>query len=151
MQHDWWSGSWMRSAPDALSVPQIRRGQQIAFPLKKEDLGGLSKGSITLELKVIFNPVSKSSACNEDMRVRWKMGPHSVCFSLLPISFLFSQVRAGIRTFKPMERRFMEDNPKFSKKVWSIVCVKLHWGIIALLVRQKNAFELVATGEKCSM
>ncbi|KAM8894633.1 multiple C2 and transmembrane domain-containing protein 2 isoform 2-T3 [Spinachia spinachia] len=74
-------------APDflgkvAIPLLSIRRGQQIAFPLKKEDLGGLSKGSITLELKVIFNPV-----------------------------------RASIRTFKPMERRFMEDNPKFSKKV----------------------------------
>lgn len=57
----------MSSAPDALSVLQIRRGQQIAFLLKKEDLGGLTKGSIILELEVIFNPVSKSSACNEDM------------------------------------------------------------------------------------
>ncbi|XP_068586449.1 multiple C2 and transmembrane domain-containing protein 2-like isoform X2 [Cebidichthys violaceus] len=74
-------------APDflgkvALPLLSIRRGQQIAFPLKKEDLGGLSKGSITLELEVIFNPV-----------------------------------RASIRTFQPKERRFMEDNPKFSKKV----------------------------------
>lgn len=50
--------------PDALSVLQIRGGQQITFPLKKEDLGGLSKGCITLELEVIFNPVSlKSIAC----------------------------------------------------------------------------------------
>lgn len=57
----------MSSTPDALSVPQIRRGQQITYPLKKEDLGGMSKGNITLELEVIFNPVSKSSACNEDM------------------------------------------------------------------------------------
>ncbi|KAM6950645.1 multiple C2 and transmembrane domain-containing protein 2 isoform 2-T2 [Lycodopsis pacificus] len=74
-------------APDflgkvAIPLLSIRRGQQSAFPLKKEDLGGLSKGSITLELEVIFNPV-----------------------------------RAGIRTFQPMERRFMEDNPKFSKKL----------------------------------
>ncbi|XP_070769206.1 multiple C2 and transmembrane domain-containing protein 2-like [Enoplosus armatus] len=74
-------------APDflgkvAIPLLSIRRGQQIAFPLKKEDFGGLSKGSITLELEVIFNPV-----------------------------------RAGIRTFQPRERRFMEDNPKFSKKV----------------------------------
>lgn len=46
------------TAPDALSVLQVRSGQQIAFPLKKQDLGGLSKGSITLELEVIFNPVS---------------------------------------------------------------------------------------------
>ncbi|XP_053172284.1 multiple C2 and transmembrane domain-containing protein 2 isoform X1 [Scomber japonicus] len=74
-------------APDflgkvAISLLSIRRGQQIVFPLKKEDLGGLSKGSITLELEVIFNPV-----------------------------------RASIRTFQPRERRFQEDNPKFSKKV----------------------------------
>ncbi|XP_074521891.1 multiple C2 and transmembrane domain-containing protein 2-like isoform X2 [Halichoeres trimaculatus] len=73
-------------APDflgkvAIPLLSIRRGQQIAYPLKKEDLGGLSKGSITLELEVIFNPV-----------------------------------RASIRTFQPKERRFMEDNPKFSKK-----------------------------------
>ncbi|KAM9765330.1 multiple C2 and transmembrane domain-containing protein 2-like isoform 1-T2 [Menidia menidia] len=73
-------------APDflgKLAIPllSIRRGQQIAFPLKKEDLGGLSKGSITLELDLIFNPV-----------------------------------RASIRTFQPVERGFVEDNPKFSKK-----------------------------------
>lgn len=41
-------------------VLQIRGGQQIAFPLRKEDLGGLTKGSITLELEVIFNPVSET-------------------------------------------------------------------------------------------
>ncbi|XP_028257588.1 multiple C2 and transmembrane domain-containing protein 2 isoform X2 [Parambassis ranga] len=73
-------------APDflgkvAIPLLSIRRGQQIVYPLKKEDLGGLSKGSITLELEVIFNPV-----------------------------------RASIRTFQPRERRFIEDNPKFSKK-----------------------------------
>ncbi|KAM6942732.1 multiple C2 and transmembrane domain-containing protein 2 [Xenentodon cancila] len=73
-------------APDflgkvAIPLLSIRRGQQIAFPLKKEDLGRLSKGSITLELEVIFNPV-----------------------------------RASIRTFQPMERLFVEDHPKFSKK-----------------------------------
>uniref|UniRef100_A0A3P8RPI8 Multiple C2 domains, transmembrane 2b n=1 Tax=Amphiprion percula TaxID=161767 RepID=A0A3P8RPI8_AMPPE len=52
-------------APDflgkvAIPLLSIRRGQQIAFPLKKVDLGGLSKGSITLELEVIFNPVRAS-------------------------------------------------------------------------------------------
>ncbi|XP_056876215.1 multiple C2 and transmembrane domain-containing protein 2-like isoform X1 [Takifugu flavidus] len=76
-------------APDFLgktAVPllSIRNGQAITYPLKKEDLGGLSKGSITLELEVIFNPV-----------------------------------RASIRTFQPRERRFTEDNPKFSKKALS--------------------------------
>ncbi|XP_029354971.1 multiple C2 and transmembrane domain-containing protein 2 isoform X2 [Echeneis naucrates] len=52
-------------APDflgriAIPLLSIRRGQQIAFPLRKENLGGLSKGSITLELEVIFNPVRAS-------------------------------------------------------------------------------------------
>ncbi|KAF0043554.1 hypothetical protein F2P81_004891 [Scophthalmus maximus] len=52
-------------APDflgkvAIPLLSIRRGHQIAIPLKKEDLGGLSKGSITLELDVIFNPVRAS-------------------------------------------------------------------------------------------
>ncbi|XP_041639957.1 multiple C2 and transmembrane domain-containing protein 2-like isoform X2 [Cheilinus undulatus] len=52
-------------APDflgkvAIPLLSIRRGQQITYPLKKEDLGGLSKGSITLELEVIFNPVRAS-------------------------------------------------------------------------------------------
>lgn len=28
-----------------------------------------------------------------------------------------SQVRAGVRTFKPKETQLMEENPKFSKKV----------------------------------
>lgn len=34
----------------------------MALPLRKEDLGGLTKGSITLELEVIFNPVSETSS-----------------------------------------------------------------------------------------
>ncbi|KAI4830775.1 hypothetical protein KUCAC02_002388 [Chaenocephalus aceratus] len=74
-------------APDflgkvAIPLLSVHRGQQITYPLKKEDLGGLSKGTITLDVDVIFNPV-----------------------------------RASIRTFNPRERRFLEDNPKFSKKV----------------------------------
>ncbi|KAJ4946739.1 hypothetical protein JOQ06_008785, partial [Pogonophryne albipinna] len=74
-------------APDflgkvAIPLLSVHRGQQITYPLKKEDLGGLSKGTITLDVDVIFNPV-----------------------------------RASIRTFQPRERRFLEDNPKFSKKV----------------------------------
>ncbi|XP_041836944.1 multiple C2 and transmembrane domain-containing protein 2 isoform X2 [Melanotaenia boesemani] len=52
-------------APDflgkvAIPLLSIRRGQQITYQLKKEDLGGLSKGNITLELEVIFNPVRAS-------------------------------------------------------------------------------------------
>ncbi|KAM7016031.1 multiple C2 and transmembrane domain-containing protein 2 [Tautogolabrus adspersus] len=52
-------------APDflgkvAIPLLSIRSRQQIAYPLKKEDLGGLSKGTITLELEVIFNPVRAS-------------------------------------------------------------------------------------------
>ncbi|XP_034041068.1 multiple C2 and transmembrane domain-containing protein 2 isoform X2 [Thalassophryne amazonica] len=74
-------------APDflgkvAIPLLSIRNGQQTDFLLKKEDLGGLSKGSITLELEVIFNPI-----------------------------------KASIKTFQPKERGFMEDNPKFSKKI----------------------------------
>lgn len=71
MQPDWWSGSWLSPAPDALSVLQIRSGQQIAFPLKKEDLGGLTKGSITLELEVIFNPVSEKLSLLKDTSSDW--------------------------------------------------------------------------------
>ncbi|XP_013873452.1 multiple C2 and transmembrane domain-containing protein 2 [Austrofundulus limnaeus] len=52
-------------APDflgkvAIPLLSINRGQQITYPLKKLDLGHLSKGSITLELEVIFNPVKAS-------------------------------------------------------------------------------------------
>uniref|UniRef100_A0AAZ3QEG9 C2 domain-containing protein n=1 Tax=Oncorhynchus tshawytscha TaxID=74940 RepID=A0AAZ3QEG9_ONCTS len=74
-------------APDflgkvAIPLLSIHNGQPICCPLKKEDLVCLSKGSIFLELELIFNPV-----------------------------------RAAIRTFKPKEKKFMEDNPKFSKKM----------------------------------
>ncbi|XP_072515956.1 multiple C2 and transmembrane domain-containing protein 2 isoform X2 [Salminus brasiliensis] len=74
-------------APDflgkvAIPVLSIHNGQMISCPLKKEDLGSLSKGTILLELEVIFNPI-----------------------------------KASIRTFNPRERKFLEDNPKFSKKV----------------------------------
>ncbi|XP_028969941.2 multiple C2 and transmembrane domain-containing protein 2 isoform X3 [Esox lucius] len=76
-------------APDflgkvAIPLLSIHNGQQICCPLKKEDLGGLSKGSISLEMELIFNPV-----------------------------------RAGVKTFKPKEKKFIEDNPKFSKKILS--------------------------------
>lgn len=105
------------SAPDALSVRQIRNGQAVTYALKKEDLGGLSKGSITLELEVIFNPVScrRSPPPQEDARRTRRL---TVLCSL-------RQVRASIRTFQPRERRFTEDNPKFSKKVPpNVVCVR---------------------------
>ncbi|KAM5171326.1 multiple C2 and transmembrane domain-containing protein 2 [Mantella aurantiaca] len=37
----------------------------------------------------------------------------------LEIDLIFNPVRASIRTFNPRERRFLEDNPKFSKKILS--------------------------------
>ncbi|XP_072237123.1 multiple C2 and transmembrane domain-containing protein 2-like isoform X3 [Leuresthes tenuis] len=101
-------------APDflgrvAIPLLSIRRGQQTAFPLKKEDLGGLSKGSITLELQLIFNPV-----------------------------------RASIRTFQPIERSFVEDNPKFSKKALArnVLRVKtLYRAIMSTLQYIKSCFQ----------
>ncbi|KAM7406521.1 hypothetical protein PAMP_000895 [Pampus punctatissimus] len=101
-------------APDflgkvAISLLSIRRGQQIVLPLKKEDLGGLSKGNITLELDVIFNPV-----------------------------------RASIRTFQPRERGFLEDNPKFSKKVLSRNVLRVHTlcrAIMSTLQYIKSCFQ----------
>ncbi|XP_015230654.1 PREDICTED: multiple C2 and transmembrane domain-containing protein 2-like isoform X1 [Cyprinodon variegatus] len=44
----------------AIPLLSIQRRHQFAYPLKKEDLGRLSKGSITLELEVIFNPIKAS-------------------------------------------------------------------------------------------
>lgn len=38
---------------------QVQNGQQICFLLKKEELGGAAKGSITLVLEVIYNKVKK--------------------------------------------------------------------------------------------
>nr|DBA31955.1 TPA: hypothetical protein GDO54_007709 [Pyxicephalus adspersus] len=37
----------------------------------------------------------------------------------LEIDLIFNPVRASVRTFNPRERRFLEDNPKFSKKILS--------------------------------
>lgn len=39
-------------------LQQVHNGQQVACPLRKENLGGLSKGTILLELEVIYNSVS---------------------------------------------------------------------------------------------
>ncbi|XP_017554996.1 multiple C2 and transmembrane domain-containing protein 2 isoform X1 [Pygocentrus nattereri] len=66
----------------AIPVLSIHNGQIISCPLRKDHLESLSKGTILLELEVIFNPI-----------------------------------KASIRTFNPRERKFLEDNPKFSKKV----------------------------------
>uniref|UniRef100_UPI003AAD3C81 multiple C2 and transmembrane domain-containing protein 2-like isoform X2 n=1 Tax=Centroberyx gerrardi TaxID=166262 RepID=UPI003AAD3C81 len=93
----------------AIPLLSIHNGQQIAFPLKKEDLGGFSKGSISLELEVIFNPV-----------------------------------RASIRTFQPKEKRFMEDNPKFSKKILARNVLRvqtLYKAIMSTLQYIKSCFQ----------
>ncbi|KAM9312681.1 multiple C2 and transmembrane domain-containing protein 2 [Gastrophryne carolinensis] len=37
----------------------------------------------------------------------------------LELDLIFNPIRASIRTFNPRERRFIEDNPKFSKKILS--------------------------------
>lgn len=42
-------------------VRQVHNGQQVACPLRKENLGGLSKGTILLELEVIYNSVSSDT------------------------------------------------------------------------------------------
>uniref|UniRef100_A0A671LA22 Multiple C2 and transmembrane domain-containing protein 2-like n=1 Tax=Sinocyclocheilus anshuiensis TaxID=1608454 RepID=A0A671LA22_9TELE len=52
-------------APDflgkvALPLLSIRNGQQVACSLRKENLGGLSKGTIVLELEVIYNSIKAS-------------------------------------------------------------------------------------------
>ncbi|KAM3877092.1 multiple C2 and transmembrane domain-containing protein 2-like [Diretmus argenteus] len=93
----------------AIPLLSNHNGQQIAFPLKKEDLGGLSKGSISLELEVIFNPV-----------------------------------RASIRTFHPKEKTFMEDKPKFSKKILARNVVRvqtLYKAIMSTLQYVKSCFQ----------
>ncbi|KAJ8248801.1 hypothetical protein GJAV_G00227900 [Gymnothorax javanicus] len=74
-------------APDflgkvAIPLLSIHNGEQIPYILKRDDLLRPFKGSVTLELEVLYNPV-----------------------------------RASIKTFKPKQNKFMEDNPKFSKKI----------------------------------
>ncbi|KAI4889043.1 hypothetical protein NFI96_023802 [Prochilodus magdalenae] len=66
----------------AIPLLTVSNGQQITTLLKKEDLSGPSKGSITLEMSTFYNPV-----------------------------------KAAVRTFKPKEKKFVEDNPKFNKKL----------------------------------
>ncbi|XP_066540713.1 multiple C2 and transmembrane domain-containing protein 2 isoform X2 [Hoplias malabaricus] len=66
----------------AIPLLTVSNGQQITILLKKEGLTGPSKGSITLEMSVFYNPV-----------------------------------RAAVRTFTPKEKKFVEDNPKFNKKL----------------------------------
>ncbi|XP_076880945.1 multiple C2 and transmembrane domain-containing protein 2 [Brachyhypopomus gauderio] len=44
----------------AIPLLNVHNGQLISFPLKKEDLGASSKGTILLELEVIFNPIKAS-------------------------------------------------------------------------------------------
>ncbi|KTF88743.1 hypothetical protein cypCar_00040492 [Cyprinus carpio] len=74
-------------APDflgkvAIPLLTVSNGQQITRMLKNNNLSRTTKGSITLELNVLYNPV-----------------------------------RAGLKTFRPKETKFAEDNPKFNKKV----------------------------------
>ncbi|XP_056605464.1 multiple C2 and transmembrane domain-containing protein 2 isoform X2 [Triplophysa dalaica] len=52
-------------APDflgkvAIPLLSVHNGQQVACPLRKENLGGQSKGTILLELEVIYNSVKAS-------------------------------------------------------------------------------------------
>uniref|UniRef100_A0A8C2JPG1 Multiple C2 domains, transmembrane 2a n=1 Tax=Cyprinus carpio TaxID=7962 RepID=A0A8C2JPG1_CYPCA len=74
-------------APDflgkvAIPLLTVSNGQQITRMLKNNNLSRTTKGSITLELNVLYNPV-----------------------------------RAGLKTFRPKETKFAEDNPKFNKKL----------------------------------
>ncbi|XP_016103341.1 multiple C2 and transmembrane domain-containing protein 2-like [Sinocyclocheilus grahami] len=74
-------------APDVLgkvAIPllTVSNGQQITRTLKNNNLSRTTKGSITLELNVLYN-----------------------------------HIRAGVKTFRPKEIKFAEDNPKFNKKL----------------------------------
>lgn len=91
---------------------QVQSGQQICLLLKKEELGCASKGTITLVLDLIYNKV--------------RSYPHMLFFGVLVLNFQIwnelwfvslSQVRAGIKTFKPKETNLTEESAKFSKKV----------------------------------
>uniref|UniRef100_A0AAY4EYK3 C2 domain-containing protein n=1 Tax=Denticeps clupeoides TaxID=299321 RepID=A0AAY4EYK3_9TELE len=101
-------------APDFLgkiSIPllSIHNGQQITCPLRKDDLEKLTKGTISLELEVIFNPF-----------------------------------RASARTFQPKEKKFQEDNPKFSKKILArnVVRVRdLSRAVLSVLHYIKSCFQ----------
>uniref|UniRef100_A0A8C8ESI8 C2 domain-containing protein n=1 Tax=Oncorhynchus tshawytscha TaxID=74940 RepID=A0A8C8ESI8_ONCTS len=48
-------------------------------------------------------------------KANWR-GPAKGTISLV-MEVHYNPVRAGIRTFKPIEEKFLEDNPKFAKKV----------------------------------
>ncbi|XP_016347768.1 multiple C2 and transmembrane domain-containing protein 2-like [Sinocyclocheilus anshuiensis] len=66
----------------AIPLLTVSNGQQITRTLKNNNLSRTTKGSITLELNVLYNPI-----------------------------------RAGVKTFRPKETKFAEDNPKFNKKL----------------------------------
>uniref|UniRef100_A0A671KRD1 Multiple C2 and transmembrane domain-containing protein 2-like n=1 Tax=Sinocyclocheilus anshuiensis TaxID=1608454 RepID=A0A671KRD1_9TELE len=68
----------------AIPLLTVSNGQQITRTLKNNNLSRTTKGSITLELNVLYNPV---------------------------------RIRAGVKTFRPKETKFAEDNPKFNKKL----------------------------------
>ncbi|KAM6961198.1 multiple C2 and transmembrane domain-containing protein 2 [Aplochiton taeniatus] len=66
----------------AIPLLSVQNGQQLTFILKKENLVRQAKGTITIEMEVIYN-----------------------------------KVRAGARTFQPKEKKCVDENPKFNKKV----------------------------------
>ncbi|MBN3312360.1 MCTP2 protein, partial [Atractosteus spatula] len=51
---------------------------------------------------------------------------------VLEMEVIFNPVRASIRTFKPKEMKFMEDNPKFSKKIHLILFCLFIYFLLAL-------------------
>ncbi|KAF4804172.1 Multiple C2 and transmembrane domain-containing protein 2 [Turdus rufiventris] len=59
-------------------------------------------------------------------------------------------IKASIRTFKPREKRFTEENRKFSKKVFVVTVwtVELYMVPLALLVLFAYNFSLVTTGKE---
>eukprot|EP00064_Thunnus_orientalis_P001098 superscaffoldBa00000069_g1100 len=48
----------------------------------------------------------------------------------LVLEIVYNKVRAGIRTFKPKEGKLMEENPKFSKKIFLVTV--WHWELFML-------------------
>ncbi|XP_054916030.1 multiple C2 and transmembrane domain-containing protein 2 isoform X2 [Poeciliopsis prolifica] len=97
-------------APDflgkvAIPLLSIQKRGQVTYMLKKEDLGRLWKGSITLELEVIFNPVKASIRTFEPkerafMEDNLKFSKKALARNAARVKVIYTTIRSSLQYIK---------------------------------------------------
>ncbi|XP_044000185.1 multiple C2 and transmembrane domain-containing protein 2-like isoform X1 [Gambusia affinis] len=127
-------------APDflgkvAIPLLSIQRRRRVVYMLKKEDLGRLWKGSITLELEVIFNPVKASIRTFQPkerafMEDNLKFSKKALARNVARVKVIFTAIRSTLQYIKSC---FQWESVQRSLLAFLIFLVTVWFGDIYLL------------------